>query len=89
MSRGLLLLHHQHQRPAMGEGQLRRAQPNQASGQPAPEHPSPQRVLQHGGCFNLKLYIHFTNWEPGAGVSARYSSLGDALAAVGMFKNWW
>lgn len=56
MSRWLPLLHHQHQRPAVGEGQLRRAQLDQASGQPAPEHPSPQRVVQHGGY--LTMFIH-------------------------------
>ncbi len=48
MSCQLQLPHHQHQRPALGEGELRRAQPDQAAGRPAPEHSSPQRFLQFG-----------------------------------------
>ncbi len=48
MSYQLQLPHHQHQRPSLGEGQLCRAQLDQVAGRPAPEHPSPQRLLQFG-----------------------------------------
>ena len=48
MSFQLQLPHHQHQRPALGEGELRRAQPDQAAGRPAPEHSSPKRLIQFG-----------------------------------------